>query len=64
LDVETLIHGAAKLEFFVFAITFFIAIGILSLGAAKFIVSAVLDHTFPRWQEFIFATWQHLRAWF
>ena len=32
-----------------FAITFLIAVCILSLKAAVFIPSAVLDHSFPRW---------------
>ena len=47
LDAETLIHAAAKLEFYLFAITFLIVIGILSVSASFFFIRTAMRHAFP-----------------
>ena len=53
LDVETILHLAAKFEFWVFAVTFLIAVCILSMKTALFVLSTVLEHSFPRWRDWI-----------
>jgi hypothetical protein len=50
VDPAALINLAADFEFYVFGVTFAVCVVILSLGAAVFVVKAVLAHTFPEWR--------------
>ena len=47
MDPVPLFHFAAQFEFYVFAVAFVICVCALSLGAALFVVRAVLTHLFP-----------------
>jgi hypothetical protein len=62
LDVETLIHRAAKIEFYVLGIAFILTILVLSVGAGVFIVKAALDHSFPEWFAYMKKAAMHLRT--
>lgn len=51
MDLAPVLHLAAEFEFAVFAGAFIICIAILSLAAARFVIGAVLEHSFPGWRS-------------
>jgi hypothetical protein len=50
VDLVHVVHLAAEIELYIFGTAFFIAVLILSLRTAVFIVSAALHHAFPGWR--------------
>jgi glycerol-3-phosphate acyltransferase PlsY len=48
-----LVYLAADLEIFIFAVAFFIEVGILSIKTACFFITTALNHCFPEWRGFV-----------
>ena len=48
-----LLSLATEVEIFLFALAFFVGVLTLSIAATRFIVAAVLSHTFPAWKSWL-----------